>query len=202
MNCPKCAVLLVVGLFAFIAPYTLATISVPDESAVQVVDTGGHSAGSVDVTTNQYTLVGTGFGGNSSEVCLAGGTATSGDAAVIVHYQSTDFPATSFFDVFVEVSIPTTTPLGGVKIQLTNDSTQTQTISNAGYFFTPTEIPLDNLNPTNDPPSDFTTIPGLDTTTQGASQVDSATVLPEPASALTLAAAALFLIRRRRAIVR
>jgi hypothetical protein len=164
---------------------------------VQVFDTGNNSVGSVDVTTSQYTFTGSGSGETSD----AGGTAVAGDAAAIVHYQTTDFPASSFFDIFCEVSVPPSTQFGAIKVQLTNDSAQTQTISNAGYFISPTEIPLDNLNPTNYPPSDFNPITGLDTSSQGASQVDSATVtLPEPASALTIAAAAFFLTRRRRGI--
>jgi hypothetical protein len=151
---------------------------------------------SENVPAGSYESTGTGAGGNSSEISDAGGTATPGDQAIVEHYQTTDFPATSFFDVFVELSIPPG-PLGSFQTQIINPTGEAQTISGAGFFLSPTEIPLDQLNETNYPDSMFTPIPSLNESL-GAGGTDSAdVVLPEPAALSILIIGALAIPGRR-----
>jgi hypothetical protein len=152
---------------------------------------------SENVVPGSYETTGTGAGGNLSESSDAGGTATPGDQVIVEHYQTTDFPATSFFDVFVELSVPPG-PIGSFQTQIINPTGDAQTISGAGFLLSDTMIPLDQLNETNYPDSMFTPIPGLNESL-GAGLTDSATVIfPEPTTLGLLLASTLTLLRRHR----
>ena len=87
---------------------------------------------------------------------------------------------------------------GGPMPMLTNFTNQPLTLSNVGFFLSPTEIPLDNLNfgdmpPPGSPGSTFTPIPGDDGMTltagdgMGGAGGSAPAVTPEPASVLSLA---------------
>ena len=77
-----------------------------------------------------------------------------------------------------------------------NDAGVPLILSNVGYQISPTLIPLEQLNPTDEPPSSFTPIPGAD----GVLQVGQSFTSPEPGTLALLGAAAvgLALYRRRR----
>jgi hypothetical protein len=73
--------------------------------------------------------------------------------------------------------------------------------SGAGYFLSPTEIPLDQLNSTDLPPSMFTPIPGFTDGEQinEGSMIDSSDIdVPEPGSLVLAGVGAMVLVRRRR----
>ena len=84
-------------------------------------------------------------------------------------------PFYSFFDVFVDINstgswfeVPVTPNGDTVQFQLQNYTGVSETLSDAGYFLSPTLIPLDDLNqtllpPTGSPGSPFIPLPGLDT---------------------------------------
>jgi hypothetical protein len=80
---------------------------------------------------------------------------------------------------------------------ISNNTGNTEIISNAGYFVSDTLIPLDQLNSL--PANDFTAVPSLDGTYQPNSS-QSLAQTPEPASLamLGVAAAGMLLLRRRR----
>lgn len=159
---------------------------------------GGASLGSLQVGSTSEQSTGQGIG-NSNENSDAGGasSATMGDQSIIVHNQSSDFPAMSFFDIFTEIQIPNGS-LGSMTIGVDNESGQSQSISDAGFMLSPTYIPLDDLNPTNYPDSMFTPIPSLSESDPNT-QTDSANVtLPEPATVGLMALSMLYLGRRRR----
>ncbi len=80
---------------------------------------------------------------------------------------------------------------------ISNNTGNTEIISNAGYYLSDTMIPLDQLNAL--PSNDFTAAPSLDGTYQPNSS-QSLTQTPEPASLAMLGAAAagMLLLRRRR----
>jgi hypothetical protein len=186
----KLCALGVAALLGMQARTTLATIVFSplqtNMTALGLDNSTVEASESVPAGSAGYQQTGNSAGGNPNEASDSGGTATPGDQAIVEHYQATDFPASSFFDVFVEISIPPG-PLGSFQTQIINPSGTTQQIGDAGFFLSPTEIPLDQLNETNYPDSSFTPIPSLDEFL-GNGQTDSANViLPEPA-ALTLLA--------------
>jgi hypothetical protein len=92
------------------------------------------------------------------------------------------------------------------KITLTNGSTDNLTLSNSGYFISPTLIPLDNLNFNSDPPpgmsgSHYQSLPSLDGQSVGpGGSINNP--LPEPSSVISLAMGAVLLaggyVARRR----
>jgi hypothetical protein len=145
---------------------------------------------------SNYQTTGSGVG-DPNELSDAAGSATPGDQAIVVHYQTTDFPATSFFDVFVELSIPPG-PLGSAQIGLTNPTANGQTVSNPGFLLSPTEIPLDNLNESDFPNSMFTPLPSLSETIPSAGSESTSVALPEPAALGFLAVGTAFMFRRRK----
>lgn len=118
----------------------------------------------------------------------------------------------SFFDIFVDITPPGGLA-GGQWFELPYYGSATPeftlnyvgsgpiTLSDAGYFISPTEIPLDNLNFGNDPPtgslnSPYTPLPSFDSTYnpgQTASTPDSGSTL----AFLGLAGGVLGAIRRR-----
>lgn len=76
--------------------------------------------------------------------------------------------------------------------QLTNNNGTPLTLSNVGFMISPTQIPLDQLNFTADPPpgspgSTFTPLPSLDGMTLAPGTTINASVVPEPAAVLGLA---------------
>jgi hypothetical protein len=88
--------------------------------------------------------------------------------------------------------------VAGQTPMLTNFTNQTETLSNVGFFLSPTQIPLDDLNfgtmpPPGSPGSTFTPIPGDDgmvlTPGDGMGGAGGAApaFVPEPASVLSLA---------------
>lgn len=88
-------------------------------------------------------------------------------------------------------------PYTGTSPMLTNYTNAPETLSNVGYFLSPTLIPLDNLNYGTEPPpglpgSPFTPDPGADgmTLTPGngmGGAGGSLSLVPEPSSILSLA---------------
>lgn len=87
-------------------------------------------------------------------------------------------------------------------ITLTNNAGVPETLSNVGYFLSDTLIPLDQLNLTNYPSSDFTPLPSsYDTSLLPLGGSESYSIpTPEPASlgVIGLGAASLLLIGRRK----
>ena len=172
-------------------------IFAPLQTNLTALDPLSHVVGTESESGNSYGQTGTGARSNSNEISDSAGTASPGDQAVVVHYQTTDFPANSFFDVFVELSIPPG-PLGQLQIGLNNSTGTAQNVSDSGYFLSPTLIPLDQLNENNYPDSSFTPIPGL-TESLGSPGTDSAAVsLPEPSTIGLIALGGLLLPRRSR----
>jgi hypothetical protein len=88
-------------------------------------------------------------------------------ALVVISVASTalgdEFPAHSFFDVFVEIQVgggpfigqwqeQQIPPSGNPMVEITNGTGMTETLSGAGFFISPTMIPLDDLNLNDIPP--------------------------------------------------
>jgi hypothetical protein len=69
-----------------------------------------------------------------------------------------DFPARSFFDIFVEIDLPAPAP----KVKVQNNSQGTDNIPDAGFRYFPSFIPLEQLNMSNMPPGSFNSVPSLD----------------------------------------
>jgi len=193
--------LLAISALAYGGAQTEAIADSPTESSVQITDTSNNSLGAVDILPAQYTPTGSGIG-NSNEISEGGGTATPGDSAVIIHYQTTDSPALSFFDVFVEVSVPTSPPNATYigNIQITNDTDQPQSISSWSFYISPTEIPLAQLDFNDLPASSFTGVPPIidNPPPVPGGQTESETITtPEPSTIAMLMAGSLLLLRRR-----
>ena len=139
----------------------------------------------------------------------------AGLALLGVSTASADPTYTSFFDVFVDISLNGTTTGDWLQVpippgdnypilNLMNNSGSPVTLSDAGFFISPTMIPLDDLNSTYEPPtgspgSPYTPLPQYDGTSinsKGSVPID----LPDSSPTLSLfamAAAGLLVWQRR-----
>ena len=126
-----------------------------------------------------------------------------------------DFPAQSFFDVFVdiqvgngpvvgqweEVQVP---PSGPPIVEITDNTGSSETLSNVGFFLSPTLIPLEDLNNFDIPPGSngypgTNPLPQYDGTRIGPGHSESISLPDEsPTFALlSLAAIGLLVFQRR-----
>jgi hypothetical protein len=84
------------------------------------------------------------------------------------------------------------------EITVGNNESNPITLSNVGYLISSTEIPLDQLNATDLPPSSFLSLPSLDGAVIPGGGIINATVVPEPPTLVLCALGSVGLVRRRR----
>jgi hypothetical protein len=120
-------------------------------------------------------------GANNNTAMYHFGVFGSGAPPVIVNagwsfpMGTQDFPARSFFDIFVEIDLPTTTP----KVKAQNNSQGTDNIPDAGFQYFPSLVPLEQLNMNSLPPGSFNPLLSLDGVY--APMQSQTTTLPDPA---------------------